>query len=70
LIWEVKTTTEPHVTEHETGRTAVDNLLSEYRALWVPDTMKMDGAKYPKQNNGAQGKILLLVYPVTSNTSL
>lgn len=44
--------------------TAVDNLQSEYRTLWISDTVIQDGEKYLKSKNGAKEAILLLVYPV------
>ncbi|KAK8233070.1 hypothetical protein HDK77DRAFT_58607 [Phyllosticta capitalensis] len=43
--------------------TAVDNLHSEWRTMWIGDTVYEDGIKYLKQNGGARDKILLLVYP-------
>ena len=47
---------------------AVDNMESEYRTMWVSDTVKSDGAVYLKNNNGGKGKILLMVYMVTAGT--
>ncbi|KAK7518051.1 uncharacterized protein IWZ02DRAFT_491847 [Phyllosticta citriasiana] len=43
--------------------TAVDNLHSEWRTMWIGDTVFADGIQYLKQNGGARDKILLLVYP-------
>ena len=43
----------------------VDNGMSEWRTIWVPDTVEADGAKWLKQNNGAKDDVLLLVYPNT-----
>jgi len=48
--------------------TAVDSLASEYRTLWISDTVKADGVKYLKQNKGCSGKVLLMVYPVVAGT--
>ena len=44
--------------------TAVDNLQSEYRTLWISDTVVEDGEKYLKTNHGAKEAMLLLVYPI------
>lgn len=45
---------------------AVDNMASEYRTMWVSDTMKSDGVEYLKRNNGSKDRILLMVYMVTA----
>ena len=45
---------------------AVDNLQSEYRTLWISDTVIQDGDKYLKAKNGAGDAVLLLVYPIVS----
>ncbi|KAJ4287799.1 hypothetical protein N0V90_012503 [Kalmusia sp. IMI 367209] len=42
---------------------AIDSGLSEYRVSWVRDTIKVDGVKYLKENDGGKGTLLLLVYP-------
>jgi hypothetical protein len=42
---------------------AIDNQLSEYRVLWVRDTIKSDGQAYLKQHDNGKGCVLLLVYP-------
>ncbi|TVY86557.1 hypothetical protein LAWI1_G006649 [Lachnellula willkommii] len=47
---------------------AVDNMDSEYRTLWIHDTVKSDGVEYLKKNAGGKGKILLMVYMVTAGT--
>lgn len=47
---------------------AVDNLASEYRTMWISDTVKNDGVEYLKRNNGVKGRILLMVYMVTAGT--
>ena len=46
---------------------AVDNLQSEYRALWIGDTLIIDGEKYLKDEKGCKDALLLLVYPVVSS---
>ena len=43
---------------------AVDNLQSEYRTLWIGDTVVKDGAKFLNDQNGGMDAVLLLVYPV------
>ncbi|PVI01149.1 hypothetical protein DM02DRAFT_365652 [Periconia macrospinosa] len=42
---------------------AVDDGTSEYRVMWVQDTIKVDGARYLKENDAGKGGVLLLVYP-------
>lgn len=44
--------------------TAVDNLQSEYRTLWISDTAIQDGEKYLNAEKGAKDAVLLLVYPI------
>ena len=44
--------------------TAVDNLQSEYRTLWISDTVVQDGVNYLKAEKGAKDALLLLVYPI------
>ncbi|KAE8448724.1 hypothetical protein EG329_008939 [Mollisiaceae sp. DMI_Dod_QoI] len=46
--------------------TAVDNIASEYRTMWITDTVKSDGVDYLKQHHGGKGKILLMVYTITA----
>jgi len=48
--------------------TAVDSIASEYRTMWVSDTVKSDGVEYLSKNAGGKGRILLLVYMVTAGT--
>ncbi|CAF9933663.1 MAG: hypothetical protein HETSPECPRED_008733 [Heterodermia speciosa] len=43
---------------------AVDNLQSEYRTLWISDTIVRDGEDYLQAEQGAEDAVLLLVYPV------
>lgn len=47
---------------------AVDNMESEYRSMWVSDTIKADGVEYLKNNAGGSRKILLMVYMVTAGS--
>lgn len=47
---------------------AVDNFASEYRTMWISDTVKMDGVDYMKKNGGAKKRILLMVYIITAGT--
>jgi len=47
--------------------TAVDSIASEYRSMWISDTVKADGVQYLKENAG-MGRLLLMVYPVTAGT--
>ena len=44
--------------------TAVDNLQSEYRTLWISNTVIHDGVKFLEAENGARDAVLLLVYPI------
>lgn len=45
---------------------AVDNMASEYRTMWIPDTVKADGVDYLKKNGGGKDRILLMVYMITA----
>ncbi|KAH9871132.1 hypothetical protein J1614_006706 [Plenodomus biglobosus] len=47
---------------------AIDNQLSEYRVAWIRDTVKMDGVRYLRENEGGKGCVLLLVYPQATGT--
>jgi hypothetical protein len=47
--------------------TPIDNGLSEWRTMWVPDTIETDGAKWLQQNKGGVEDVLLLVYPMVGN---
>lgn len=42
---------------------AVDNGLSEWRTLWIPDTITSDGVEYLSKNKNGKDMVLLLVYP-------
>ncbi len=44
--------------------TAVDNQQSEYRTMWIDDTIVADGEKYLKENTGCRNTVLLMVYPI------
>jgi hypothetical protein len=46
----------------------VDSMESEYRMMWISDTMKVDGVEYLKKNKGGSDRLLLMVYPVTAGT--
>lgn len=41
----------------------VDNGISEWRTMWVGDTVEMDGKKWLETNDGGRDAVLLLVYP-------
>lgn len=43
---------------------AVDNLQSEYRTLWISDTIVREGEKYLQSEKGSEDAVLLLVYPI------
>lgn len=45
----------------------VDNGMSEWRTMWVGDTVQTDGEKWLKQHQGAAEAVLLLVYPTVGN---
>ncbi|EME47098.1 hypothetical protein DOTSEDRAFT_50577 [Dothistroma septosporum NZE10] len=42
----------------------IDNGQSEWRTMWVGDTLEVDGEKWLKQDGGGNEDVLLLVYPV------
>lgn len=44
--------------------TAIDNGLSEWRTMWIGDTIEADGYKWLQQNQGGNDGVLLLVYPM------
>jgi len=46
---------------------AVDNLQSEYRTLWIGNTIAKDGRKFLKDEMGAKDAVLLLVYPIVGS---
>lgn len=41
----------------------VDSGLSEWRTVWIGDTVTSDGVEWLKENKGGEGMVLLLVYP-------
>lgn len=43
---------------------AIDNGQSDWRTLWIGDTIKEDGARYVQKRPRPETDILLLVYPV------
>ncbi|KAF1994498.1 hypothetical protein P154DRAFT_527013 [Amniculicola lignicola CBS 123094] len=42
---------------------AIDNQTSEYRVMWVKDTIIANGTDYLASNDNGKGCVLLLVYP-------
>jgi hypothetical protein len=47
--------------------TAIDNGLSEWRTMWIGDTIEADGHKWLQQHQGGKDAVLLLVYPMVGN---
>lgn len=47
--------------------TPIDNGQSEWRTIWVGDTVESDGDKWLCQHDGGKDHVLLLVYPVVGN---
>ena len=47
--------------------TAIDNGLSEWRTMWISDTIEADGTKWLQQHDGVKDAVLLLVYPMVGN---
>ncbi|QPG96181.1 hypothetical protein C2857_003445 [Epichloe festucae Fl1] len=43
---------------------AVDNMQSEWRVNWIPDTVLTDGVKWLQKGDKGKNMVLLLVYPV------
>lgn len=41
----------------------VDNGTSEYRVMWIKDTITTSGVDYLERNENGRGAVLLLVYP-------
>lgn len=41
----------------------IDSGLSEWRTVWVGDTVTTDGIQWLAKNKGGDGMVLLLVYP-------
>lgn len=46
---------------------AVDNQQSEYRTMWIGDTLVKDGEQYLKEKKGCKDDLILLVYPIVSS---
>lgn len=42
----------------------MDNVESEWRTTWIPDTIVADGVAYLKKQQGGNDAVLLMVYPV------
>lgn len=42
----------------------IDNGMSEWRTMWVGDTIETDGVDWLKKNQGGKDTVLLLVYPM------
>lgn len=49
---------------HGLGVRAVDNVQSSWRTMWIGDTIVKDGDRFLREEKGAVGTVLLLVYPV------
>ncbi|KAK2626431.1 hypothetical protein QTJ16_003606 [Diplocarpon rosae] len=47
---------------------AVDTMASEYRTMWIEDTVKADGVEYLRRNDGGKCKVLLMVYMITTGS--
>lgn len=43
----------------------VDSGMSEWRTVWIGNTIPMDGVQWLKKNDGGKDGVLLLVYPNT-----
>ena len=43
---------------------AIDNLQSEYRTMWIADTIVKEGGRFLKDNRGGESTVLLMVYPI------
>lgn len=43
---------------------AIDNGMSQWRTLWIGDTVEADGIQWLQKNNKGKDDVLLLVYPV------
>lgn len=44
----------------------LDSGLSEWRTMWIGDTVVADGVQYLGKQGGARDMVLLLVYPQVS----
>jgi len=45
----------------------IDNGMSEWRTMWVGDTVQADGVQWLQKNDGGKDAVLLLVYPTVGN---
>ena len=45
----------------------IDNGVSEWRTLWIGDTVDADGVKWLQQHNGGSDAVLLLIYPTVGH---
>ncbi|KAK5135657.1 hypothetical protein LTR08_004958 [Meristemomyces frigidus] len=45
----------------------IDNGMSEWRTIWVGDTVQADGVQWLQENDGGKAAVLLLVYPTVGN---
>jgi len=43
-------------------------MASEYRTMWISDTVKADAVAHLQKHNGGREKVLLMVYMVTAGT--
>jgi hypothetical protein len=46
---------------------AIDNGISEWRTMWIDDTIGADGAQWLKVNDGGKDAVMLLIYPSVGN---
>ncbi|KAK5121622.1 hypothetical protein LTR85_004794 [Meristemomyces frigidus] len=45
----------------------IDNGMSEWRTMWIGDTVQADGTEWMQQHEGGKDAVLLLVYPTVGN---
>lgn len=45
----------------------IDSGMSEWRTMWVGDTLETDGAKWLQEHEGRKDAVLLLIYPNTGD---
>lgn len=43
---------------------AIDNGMSEWRTMWIGDTVETDGVEWLAKHEGGKDAVLLLVYPM------
>jgi hypothetical protein len=46
---------------------AIDNGVSEWRTMWIDDTVEADGAQWLRANDGGKDTVMLLIYPSVGN---